>query len=95
MRWMTATMLMVAACGGDDSGGGDDCPAYANIVGGSFGRAGAITGGLGAVATGVAVALIMAGPLGGFGPAVWTGVAASAIGGGALVPWALRCSRVE
>lgn len=59
------------------------------------GRAGAITGGLGAVATGVAVALIMAGPLGGFGPAVWTGVAASAIGGGALVAWALRCSRVE
>ncbi len=38
-------MLMVAACGGDDTGGGggDDCPAYANIVGGSFGRSGAIT----------------------------------------------------
>lgn len=40
MRWMTATVLMVAACGGDD---GSDCPAYANIVGGTFARTGAMT----------------------------------------------------
>ncbi|MET4159774.1 hypothetical protein ABIC29_003377 [Agromyces sp. PvR057] len=60
------------------------------------GRAGgAITGGLGVAATGVAVALVVAGPLGGFGPAFWTGIAASSIGGVAWVAWALRCSHVE
>ena len=59
------------------------------------GRAEAITSGLGAVATGAAVALVMAGPLGGFGPAFWTGIAASAIGGAALVAWTLRCSHME
>ncbi|SFR82941.1 hypothetical protein SAMN05428970_2704 [Agromyces sp. CF514] len=59
------------------------------------GQAAAITGGLGVVATGVAVTLLMAGPLGGFGPAFWTGMAASAIGGVAVVVWALRCSPVE
>ncbi|MFE6255917.1 hypothetical protein [Agromyces sp. NPDC057865] len=58
-------------------------------------RTEAIMGGLGVVVTGVAVALVMAGPLGGFGPAFWTGIAASAIGGVALVVWALRCSRLE
>jgi hypothetical protein len=38
---MTAAVLIVAACGGSD--GGSDCPAYANIVGGTFARTGAMT----------------------------------------------------
>ena len=32
---------ILAACSGD--GGGDNCPAYANIVGGTFARSGAMT----------------------------------------------------
>ena len=59
------------------------------------GGAGAITGGLGAAATGIGVALVMAGTLGGFGPAFWTGIAASAIGGVAFVAWARHCSQVR
>ena len=40
MRWMTAVMLIVAACGGDDGG---NCPPYMTIVGGTFARTGAMT----------------------------------------------------
>ena len=68
--------------------------ALARMLVGS-GRAAAISAGLVAAATGVAVALVMAGPLGGFGPAFWTGSAASAIGGVALVAWALHCSQAK
>jgi len=40
MRWIWV-LSVLAACGSDD--GGSDCPAYANIVGGTFARAGAMT----------------------------------------------------